>query len=559
VGAWDAGPADSGGLSRKDVMGKRLAATRPTVAAATAIGVVFGLGGLVMAGTADAAVAYVATSAVNVRSEPTASSDIVGILKLGQNISGGSPAQGWVPVTYDGATRYVYADYLRLSEVKPAVSTSPSASASARPSSTASASASAKPGNTASASASAKPSSTTSASPSAKASDSPSAKASASPSASGSANPTATPSVQAATVDTTATTDPRQMVTTVNVNLRSGPSLDDAIITVLPKGTKVNATGKTSGKFTEVDHGGALRWLYTDYLKAVTTDAEPSLPAIKYEATTTALLALRVKPEITAKSLADLAAGSKVAMTGTHKGSYSQIVWKKQVVWVLSGYLTTEAGPAVPTLPVATGKLYSNVNELNIRAGSAADARIVDTVRKGTVLLTTGRKENSRTQVIYNGALRWAYSAYLSKTRPDTDTTYPTDGPSLGSASLDRTNAYAKAIVREVRELFPAIKTIYGWRTYSAYSSDHPKGRALDIMIPSWQKSSGKALGDALASHLQRNYKRLHVRYLIWKQRNWNVERNLNFVTGWRKMADRGGYTANHYDHVHVSVYDVKK
>lgn len=152
-------------------------------------------------------------------------------------------------------------------------------------------------------------------------------------------------------------------------------------------------------------------------------------------------------------------------------------------------------------------------------------------------------------------------TAKLSTTSTTTSSNSSSSSPapasptgSLGSASLDRTNAYAKTIVLEIRTKFPQIKTIYGWRSYSAYSTDHPSGRALDIMIPGYGTAAGKALGDAIALYLQQNHAKYHVHYLIWRQRNWNVERNTS-LTAWRAMADRGGITANHYDHVHVSVY----
>lgn len=73
-------------------------------------------------------------------------------------------------------------------------------------------------------------------------------------------------------------------------------------------------------------------------------------------------------------------------------------------------------------------------------------------------------------------------------------------------------------------------------------------------MIPKYSTSSGKELGDQIARYLQADYKNLHVHYLIWRQRSWNVERSTDFAN-WRQMEDRGGDTANHYDHVHVSVY----
>ncbi len=265
---------------------------------------------------------------------------------------------------------------------------------------------------------------------------------------------------------------------------------------------------------------------------------------------------MRKSPQIDAASVGDLKAGTEVSLTGTHSGSYSQIVRQDAVLWVLTGYLTS-ISPG-PTLPKATGRRYVNVDEVNIRATSASNGKVIRLVTQGTVLLVTGKTANNRTQVIFEGGLGWAYTPYLSKTKPAATPSGPpaTDpGGSLGSASLDRTNANVKAIVRLIRTEFPTIKTMYGWRASSAYSSDHPSGRALDIMIPKYSTSAGKALGDAIARYLQQNHTKLRVHYLIWRQRDWNVERNLDFTKGWRKMADRGGTTANHYDHVHVSVY----
>jgi hypothetical protein len=39
--------------------------------------------------------------------------------------------------------------------------------------------------------------------------------------------------------------------------------------------------------------------------------------------------------------------------------------------------------------------------------------------------------------------------------------------------------------------------------------------------------------------------------YIIWKQRYYDIRSG----GGWDMMSDRGGVTANHYDHVHVSVF----
>jgi hypothetical protein len=72
-----------------------------------------------------------------------------------------------------------------------------------------------------------------------------------------------------------------------------------------------------------------------------------------------------------------------------------------------------------------------------------------------------------------------------------------------------------------------------------AGTSDHPSGRAVDFMVD-------RATGDALAVCALNNRAALGVTYVIWRQR-------INFGSGWQPMEDRGGVTANHFDHVHVS------
>lgn len=72
-----------------------------------------------------------------------------------------------------------------------------------------------------------------------------------------------------------------------------------------------------------------------------------------------------------------------------------------------------------------------------------------------------------------------------------------------------------------------------------AGTSDHPRGLALDLMVD-------REPGENLATYAVRNMKRLGIEYVIYRQR-------INYGSGWQRMEDRGGLTANHMDHVHVS------
>lgn len=81
---------------------------------------------------------------------------------------------------------------------------------------------------------------------------------------------------------------------------------------------------------------------------------------------------------------------------------------------------------------------------------------------------------------------------------------------------------------------------------------EHGKGRACDFMISRGMATGAEAeRGDAVAEFLIKNGARLGVMYIIWKQRYYDIRSG----GGWDPMSDRGGVTANHWDHVHVSVF----
>ncbi|MDR1791007.1 MAG: SH3 domain-containing protein [Propionibacteriaceae bacterium] len=341
---------------------------------------------------------------------------------------------------------------------------------------------------------------------------------------------------------------PAKMLTTANVNLRASASLKGKIVKVLQKGVEVQTTGRVDGKFTEATVDGSARWLYTQYLgtpiessgstppasNAITNE---TIPTVAATAVTTAALTLRADSSSTSADLGLVPQGATIGLTGAHIYQYSQAVYGNAVGWVLTGYYTDPT--ATFAFPVAKAKKYVNATDVNLRAGSSTSSELIGKLAFATLLVSTGVEENGYTQVIYSGALRWVYTQYLNSSEPST-------AGDLGSTSLNKLEKYGKAAVIAVRQAFPEIKTIYGWRSSSAYSSDHPNGRAIDIMIPDYKNN--KALGTKIANWVIANAKDLHVTYLIWYQRNYRISRG-----SWVKMADRGSDNQNHKNHVHVS------
>lgn len=85
------------------------------------------------------------------------------------------------------------------------------------------------------------------------------------------------------------------------------------------------------------------------------------------------------------------------------------------------------------------------------------------------------------------------------------------------------------------------IRTVYGKGPGSVPGSDHPKGRAIDLMINNIK--NGKNVGTAMANDIIKNAKAWNVKYVIWNRYIWHPG------IGWRKYNGPSPHT----DHVHVS------
>jgi hypothetical protein len=86
-------------------------------------------------------------------------------------------------------------------------------------------------------------------------------------------------------------------------------------------------------------------------------------------------------------------------------------------------------------------------------------------------------------------------------------------------------------------------------------SGEHPLGRACDFMLSTggvMPSGPDIARGYDITAWAQANASRLGIMYIIYRQKIWDTRMA---SSGWVPMEDRGGITANHYDHVHISVF----
>jgi hypothetical protein len=116
------------------------------------------------------------------------------------------------------------------------------------------------------------------------------------------------------------------------------------------------------------------------------------------------------------------------------------------------------------------------------------------------------------------------------------------------TASYNYLTANGKRIYGLVERIFD-VHSIGGWRPYgSVPGSDHPRGRAIDVMT--W---SNRSLGWRIANWAVANAWALDVKYVIFNGRIWTRSRGWH---GYRHPSDpcNCNPTLRHDDHVHISV-----
>ena len=234
----------------------------------------------------------------------------------------------------------------------------------------------------------------------------------------------------------------------------------------------------------------------------------------------------------------------------------------------------SRTAPRVALEPEPTDQRFATA-ALNIWTGPKQQGPRADHVIKwGTKVAVTGQVVGSWAEVLLprengNGpVIRWVNADYLANNKPKPEKvatgtsgstsgtsgtsstgSAPASGPTVGGSCTNGTSVdpgvspSIVAIHQAVCANWPEITTYGTFR--AGDTGDHGAGRAVDIMIsgdPGWE----------VAEFVRANASSFGVNYIIYSQQIWSVGQA---GVGWRSMEDRGSTTANHYDHVHVSVY----
>lgn len=129
------------------------------------------------------------------------------------------------------------------------------------------------------------------------------------------------------------------------VNLRSGPSVDDAVIDVMPGGSTVTITGDPENGYYPVSYNGEAGWAFGAFLDT------GSSAAAGYSAVTTTVLNLRAGPSLDNAILAVMPAGAVVTLTGDGANGFLAISYAGTDGWADGLYLN---GPVPGSAPADT-------------------------------------------------------------------------------------------------------------------------------------------------------------------------------------------------------------
>ncbi len=223
------------------------------------------------------------------------------------------------------------------------------------------------------------------------------------------------------------------------LNLRSGPSLGNSVITVMPDGAAVSLTGEAAGGFLSVVYNGTSGWAFGDYLSAGgsagPTPNQPANPGIGDTVvgsmTTTDALNMRSGPGTGYTVITTVGNGNTVDILGDPQNGFYPARYGGNKGWMHGTWLTGSSTPApsqpapapAPSEPApapgGSSNLGPGVNartttRLNLRTEANTSSAIITTLVNGATVSITGEAQNGFYPVQYGQNSGWMHGDWLT-------------------------------------------------------------------------------------------------------------------------------------------------
>lgn len=136
--------------------------------------------------------------------------------------------------------------------------------------------------------------------------------------------------------------------TTTSLNLRSGPSTSDSVITVMGSGAAVSLTGQSSNGFVSVDYNGSSGWAYESYLSASggggSDSGSGSTSSGTGTAYTTTSVNLRSGAGTSYSVITVVPTGAAVSLTGSTSNNFVSVSYNGSNGWLYADYVSSSGG-----------------------------------------------------------------------------------------------------------------------------------------------------------------------------------------------------------------------
>ena len=231
-----------------------------------------------------------------------------------------------------------------------------------------------------------------------------------------------------------------------------------------------------------------------------------------------------------------------------NKTTLDQLAEKREVTAEQKAKEEAEAKKVAETKAAAEAKAKEAEAKSAAETKAAADAKAKEAEAKKAAELKAKQEAEAKAKA--------AKEAEAKKAAEAKQTTTVAGGlPEVTAAEL--ADPAMNGLTPHTKKMKVALAKKFGITNFSQFRAGdddgtghgHNSGMAVDFMV-----YSDSAKGDQLAEYLTKHMDELGVYYIIWKQRFYMPQQNIyGPANTWNIMPNRGGVTANHYDHVHVS------
>ena len=231
-----------------------------------------------------------------------------------------------------------------------------------------------------------------------------------------------------------------------------------------------------------------------------------------------------------------------------NKTTLDQLAEKREVTAEQKAKEEAEAKKVAETKAAADAKTKEAEAKKVAETKAAADAKAKEAEAKKAAELKAKQEAEAKEKA--------AKEAEAKKAAEAKQTTTVAGGlPEVTAAEL--VDPAMNGLTPHTKKMKVALAKKFGITNFSLFRAGdddgtghgHNSGMAVDFMV-----YSDSAKGDQLAEYLTKHMDELGVYYIIWKQRFYMPQQNIyGPANTWNIMPNRGGVTANHYDHVHVS------